>query len=67
MKTSIKNTQQANTEQLNTVFRECQKCQQTKPITEFERFPTGTHRHVCNKCKYIHYSLPAHWRWCMKK
>jgi len=45
----------------------CEKCYRSLPQEQFELYPTGTRRHVCNHCKYLHYSLPAYWRRCLKK
>ena len=51
-------------ESLPTMMR-CRKCGKLLPAEDFELYPSGTRRHVCNKCKYLCYSLPAHYRWCM--
>ena len=40
----------------------CRCCGRTLPVTLFERYPTGTYRHVCNDCKYMNYTLPAQQR-----
>ena len=40
----------------------CNYCHQELPATDFELMKTGTRRHVCNHCKYIHYTLPAYLR-----
>ncbi len=52
-------------ESLPTMMR-CRKCGKLLPAEQFELYSSGTRRHVCNKCKYLHYTLPAHYRWCMR-
>ena len=37
----------------------CKSCGRTLPVSEFERFPTGTYRHICRDCKYILHTVPA--------
>ncbi|MBQ6767082.1 MAG: hypothetical protein IJP46_00210 [Prevotella sp.] len=46
--------------------RTCTRCRQLLPIGEFERFPGGTHRYVCRRCKYVYYSRPAKIKWILR-
>lgn len=41
---------------LPTMMR-CRKCGKLLPAEQFELYSSGTRRHVCNKCKYLHYTL----------
>lgn len=45
----------------------CWKCNREKPDSEFEMFPTGTRRHVCNRCKYECYTRPARLRYLLRQ
>ncbi|MBR1401600.1 MAG: hypothetical protein IJ562_08520 [Prevotella sp.] len=38
----------------------CRCCGQELPAECFERFPTGTYRHVCRKCQYQIYVRPRY-------
>lgn len=40
----------------------CKSCGRTLPVECFERFPTGTYRHICSDCKYVRYTVPAMYR-----
>jgi hypothetical protein len=48
-------------------LRTCYRCGRTLPIEQFERYKTGTRRKVCNRCKYLYYTQPAHVRWVLKQ
>lgn len=43
----------------------CSCCGRELPVSQFERYPSGTHRGVCNHCKYQRYSAPAKLRYVL--
>ena len=44
----------------------CRCCGRELPVSHFERFPTGTYRHVCNQCKHVLYIRPSRERRTLK-
>lgn len=46
---------------------ECRFCGRTLPVSCFERFPTGTYRHVCRQCQRVLYTKPAKQRYRQRK
>ena len=45
----------------------CTKCGRELPDEQFELYPTGTRRHVCNRCKYRCYTRPAYHRYILRQ
>ena len=47
--------------------RVCRCCKRELPLTSFEKYKTGTRRHVCNRCKYLLYTVPAQRRYQLRQ
>ena len=40
----------------------CRCCGQELPVSKFRRYPSGTYRHVCNHCYWLHHGQPTRMR-----
>lgn len=40
----------------------CRCCGQELPVSKFRRYPTGTYRHTCNHCYWLHHGQPTRMR-----
>ena len=37
----------------------CRCCGQELPVSRFQRYRTGTYRHVCKQCAWVRYGKPT--------
>lgn len=49
-------------EQRQAVSLTCRCCGQELPVSHFQRYRTGTYRHVCKQCAWVLYGKPTRQR-----